>query len=205
MNTQARPAIGKIVKSNAHVDYVCQVYGRGEVKQTPSPDDYAFGTFVAIQPESAAPYGELVGVVYNTLLVNPDFGSLGPRLSARTELEVFSPDYLAETATLVGILVLGWVEQGGGAAHQGVPAMAATVNCPVYRLTGEELRRFHMDGGGRLCLHYAPLILAQRDPVIQQLMMNIVDRLAALFPDQQRRLAVMRNNLAWRSIVQSAG
>jgi hypothetical protein len=35
--------------------------------------------------------------------------------------------------------------------------------------------------------------------------MNIVDHLAPLFPAQQRTLAVMRNNLAWKSIVEPAG
>ncbi len=41
-------AIGKIVKSNTHIDYVCQVYNPGEIEPCPKPADYSFGTFVAI-------------------------------------------------------------------------------------------------------------------------------------------------------------
>ena len=45
--------IGKIVKSNSHIDYVCQVYGQGEFAPVPDAADYAFGSFVAIDSEDA--------------------------------------------------------------------------------------------------------------------------------------------------------
>jgi hypothetical protein len=93
--------IGKIVKSNSHVDYVCQVFGPGEVDVVPAPTEYTFGTFVAVDLDEGA--GSLVGIIYNTLLTNPEYGSFGPRLSPRSEVEIFSPDYLAETATLLGV------------------------------------------------------------------------------------------------------
>ena len=40
--------IGKIVKSDSHINYVCQIYGPREVELEPSPADYAFGRFVRI-------------------------------------------------------------------------------------------------------------------------------------------------------------
>lgn len=197
--------IGKVVKSNTHIDYVCQVYNPGEVEPCPSPADYSFGTFVAIHlDDEEAAANQLVGVIYNTLLMNPDFGNLGPRLSPRQELEVFSPDYLAETATLVGIIALGWVD-AEGANHQGVPALAATVNNRVTILEERALHVFHRDGDGNVSLRYMPVLLSQNNPLVPPLLINVVDRLAALFPEQQDRLALMRNNLAWKSIVQPAG
>jgi hypothetical protein len=194
--------IGKIVKSNSHVDYVCQVYGPGESAAPPAPADYSFGAFVSIHPEGAAV--TLVGLIYNTLLMNPDFGSLGPRLSGRAELEVFSPDYLAETATLVGVFAVGWFD-AAGQARQGVPGLAATVNCPVRRLEDAQLRQFHMDRSGQVSLHYAPLLLAQNNPLAPPLLMAVIDQLNELFPEQRSQLAVLRNNLAWKSIVQPVG
>jgi len=197
--------IGKIVKSNSHVDYVCQVYGFGEVPKPPTPSDYTFGTFVAAELDS---YGtgnqRLIGLIYNTLLMNPEFGNLGPRLSPRTEVEVFSPDYLAETATLLGVSGIGWVN-GAGAVHQGVPALAATVNCPVRLLDDDEIIRFHADGSGQPQLRYASLLLAQNNALIPPLLPSVIDRLGTLFPASRSRLAVMRNNVAWKSIVQPAG
>jgi hypothetical protein len=50
-----------------------------------------------------------------------------------------------------------------------------------------------------------PILLAQRDPLVPQLLMTLIDRLSSLFPNSRRQLSVMRNNLAWKSIVQPAG
>jgi hypothetical protein len=234
MNANSALAIGKIVKSNTHIDYVCQVFCRGECDPLPQPGDYALGTFVSIALEEVLPFGglggggsgtgarRLIGVIYNTLLLNPDFGSLGPRLSQRSDLEIFSPDYLSETATLVGVITVGWQTETG-AYHQGVPALAATVNNVVHRLDDGDLHAFHTNGSahgtvhgtadgtahgeanGRICLHYVPVLLSTQSPIVPPLLLNIVDRLRLLFPDQQRPLAVMRNNLAWKSIVEPAG
>ncbi len=201
--------IGKIVKSNTHIDYICQIYNPGETDLMPKPTDYTFGTFVSIELEPLASghegeAGRLIGVIYNTLLLNPDFGNLGPRLSSRQELEIFTPDYLSETATLVGIIALGWYD-GDKRYRQGVPALSATVNTFVRRLDESELLAFHCDEQKRPCLRYASLLLGQKDPLALQLLINIVDRLTELFPDQCGQLTVMRNNLAWKSIVQPAG
>lgn len=207
-------AIGKIVKSNTHIDYVCQVYCRGESDPLPESSDYCLGTFVRITLEAVAPFGappaghshprSIVGVIYNTLLLNPDFGSLGPRLSQRSDLEVFSPDYISETATLVGVITVGW-QDADGCYRQGVPQLAASVNTVVERLGDGDLLAFHRDAGGRLCLHYVPVLLATQSPIVPPLLLNIVDRLRLLFPEQERHLTVMRNNLAWKSIIQPAG
>ncbi|MFN8440730.1 MAG: hypothetical protein U0175_08180 [Caldilineaceae bacterium] len=206
MNKTASIPIGKIVKSNTHVDYVCQVYNQGEQPILPQVSDYSFGSFVSIQLDQLDQ--RLIGVIYNTLLMNPDFGNLGPRLSPRPDLEIFSPDYLAETATLVGIIAVGW-QQTDGSFRQGVPIFAATLNNEVQRLSNEELINFHQERNGRgqpqMRLRYAPLLLNMGNPLIPPLLINIIDQLSQLFPDQARQLAVMRNNLAWKSIVQPAG
>jgi hypothetical protein len=145
-----RTSIGKIVKSNTHIDYVCQVYNPGEIDAWPQPADYSFGTFVAIRlDDNGMPGGQIIGVIYNTLLMNPDFGSLGPRLSPRQELEIFTPDYLAETATLVGIIAVGWID-AAGVCHQGVPALAPTVNNPVYQMDDGLSSRRPRRGGAAL-------------------------------------------------------
>ena len=192
--------IGKIVKSNTHVDYVCQVYGPGEIESAPLPADYAFGTFARIGLADGHSY--LVGLIYSTILMNPEFGNLGPRLSSPADLEVFSPDYLREQATLVGIVAVGQAVRSR--ASQGVPPLAAAVGATVETMTAEEVRDFHRTGGG-LSLAYAPLLLAQGDPLIPHLLLNVVNRLSDLFPDQARQLAVLRGNLAWKTAVMPAG
>ena len=201
--------IGVIVNSNSHIDYVCQVFGPFEREQRPAPDAYAFGAFVAIAlpqfPEAneRSRAAELVGVVYNTLLVNPNFGNLGPRLSSRTEQAVFTPDLIDETATLVGVLALGWQDANG--PQQGMPRLAAEVSAAVRRLNDEEVRQFHRDAHGRPSLRYAATLLAQNNPLVPALLLEIIDGLGGLFPQEQAILRVMRDNVAWKSMVRPAG
>jgi hypothetical protein len=202
--------IGKIVKSNTHVDYVCQVYGPGEIAEPfPSPEDYAFGTFVRVGLSADGTQGALgssylVGLIYSTILMNPEFGNLGPRLSPPADLEVFSPDYLREQATLVGVVAVGQVTPGE--TRQGVPRLATNVGAEVSTMTADEVRTFHTpSSGGGLALAYAPLLLAQGDPLIPHLLLNVITRLDDLFPDQARQLAVLRGNLAWKTVVTPVG
>lgn len=196
--------IGKIVKSNSHIDYVCQIYGPGEVAQPPAPEDYALGSFVRIELETQ-PRSWLVGITYNTILMNPDFGNLGPRLSPREDLEVFSPDYLSETATLSGIIAIG-TQSGpeGGTSTQTVPAVAASVDAMVERMTEEQVKDFHRNSSS-VRLGYVPLLLAQNAPVIPYLLLEVIAELERLFPKEQARLAVLRNNIAWKSRIETMG
>ncbi len=193
--------IGKIVKSNSHVDYVCQINNPGEFSTLPQPQDYAFGTFVRVDLGDGSGY--LVGLIYSTILMNPEFGNLGPRLSPPSDLEIFSPDYLREQATLVSILAVGQVMRDGE-VYQGVPLLAATVNAAVETMSPDEIRHFHTSSG-RLSLAYVPRLLAEGDAITPHLLLKVVEQLIVLFPEQKRQLAVLRGNLAWKAAVTPAG
>jgi len=193
-------SIGKIIKSNSHTDYICQVYGPGEVKTPPTREDYAFGTFVRVE------LGDerwLVGIIYDTMLFNPDFGRLGPRLSPEPELAVFSPDYLNEKAILVGIAAVGMMDATGNVV-QGVPALAASTDALVERMTDDQVRTFHQ-GNPIPQLAYAPLLLAQGSPLALPLLQTVIARLMALFPNQADLLAVLQDDLAWKAQVGPLG
>ena len=194
--------IGKLVKSNSHTDYICQTYGPSEVETPPYLENYAFGTFVHIPLESAAI--ELIGLIYDTVLLNPDFGNLGPRLSPASDLAVFSPDYLAEKVTLVGITALGTLAPDGTATH-GVPPLSAQIDALVERMDDEAVRRFHRTPEGGVRLGYVPLLLALGSPLARPLVLHVVDRLQALFPEQASRLNVLRGELAWQAAIGPLG
>jgi hypothetical protein len=195
--------IGKIVNSGSHVDYTCQVYNPGEVEHLPQPEDYGFGAWVGVEGGQG---GCLVGAIYNTILLNPEFGSLGPRLSPREELSVFSPDYLAEKATLVAVVILGAlrVEKQALVPHQGVPSVAASIDDRVRGLRREEIVAFHTSDRG-LRLGYLPTLTAMNNPLAAQLVLRIIAMLCELFPADAQRLAILRNNLAWRVCVDPVG
>ena len=192
--------LGKVVKSNGHVDYVCQVYGSGETSSPPSPDDYAFGTFVRIAlPDEAS----LIGLVYDTILMNPEFGSLGPRLSPSTDLEIFSPDYLREKAVLVGLAAVGQIA-ADGSVLQGVPRVAADVDATVQKLSEAETKSFHQGTPGPR-MAYASFLLAQGQALTPHLLLRVIEQLEELFPQESQSLSVLRSNLAWKAVITPAG
>ncbi len=235
----AAVGIGKIVGSESHVRYTCQVFNPGEVATPPDPAACAFGGFVrlplrtalaapdvaaleprpgaairsdALMPAPAQPLWA-VGFIYGTILVNPAFGSLGPRLSNGEQLAVFSPDYLAERAVLVSILVLGTMSGEGaptGRVTHGVPALAPDLGAVVELLTEAQVRAFHTFADtpqARPYLHlgYLPHTVAQDHPLLPLAMLRTVERLGALLPENASLLAIVKRNLAWRLKVLAAG
>jgi hypothetical protein len=191
--------IGRVVASNDQTDYVVHVHGEGDVEAPPSVLDRAFGQFVAI------PAGEnrLIGIVYRTQLVNPAYGDLGPRLSTETEIPIFSPDYLRETATLVGVTILGtaWADETELKYDQHTSLLSPAIDAPVFALPDDEFVAFHRPAG-RLRLEYFPRLLARPSPSVPDLLRGIVDRLVEAFPDDRPRLSVIRQSITWRAAIQ---
>lgn len=230
--------IGKIVGSDSHVRYTCQIFGPGEVAIPPDPSAYAFGSFVrmplrttpaadvamleppppamarsdTLMPVQAQPLWA-VGLIYDTILVNPAFGALGPRLSNDEQLAIFSPDYLAERAVLVSILALGTMRGEGapsGRVTHGVPALALDLGAAVEQLSEAQVRAFHSFADTpqtRPYLHlgYLPHTVAQDHPLLPMAMLRTVERLETLLPENAALLAIVKRNLAWRLKVLAAG
>lgn len=192
--------IGKIVSANSHTDYVCQVYSSSEIESPPNREKYAFGTFVRVSLDNDR---FLVGLIYDTVLINPDFGRLGPRLSPETELAVFSPDYLNEKATLVGITTIGMIE-ADSRVTQGVPRLSANTDALVERMSEDQVRDFHQHNPS-IRLAYVPLLLSQSNPLAFHLLQTIFVQLNRLFPEQTQLLSVLQTDLAWKSQINPLG
>lgn len=190
--------IGKVIKSNSHIDYVCQVHGPGEVASPPAPEDYALGTWVCI-PAGSNSNSFAVGLIYDTQLYNPDYGTFGPRLSSQSQLEVFSPDYLNETAVLLGVLVVGQT-QGGRRVASGYSPVAAQVGADVSTMDDDDVREFHLGEHG-LEVGYYSLLLAMSDPIIPQLLLRVLDGLEDKLPEHARVINSLRSSLAWKTHV----
>lgn len=192
--------LARIVQSNSHVDYAARVLDSLETATPPSPADYHFGRFVRIR--AGRDEHEVVGVICNSQLINPEFGGYGPRLTTPTELNaVFTPDYLNEQGVLIGILLLGWRE--AGEFRQGVPRVVLSVNSPVETLTAEEVGAFHRDRGGRLRLAYYTQVTTHARLFAFHLIEAIVEQLAPLVsPAEQSRLDVLRRGMAWQQTLE---
>src|SRR6266700_2335379 len=229
--------IGKIVKSDSHINYVCQIYGPREVEVEPSPADYAFGRFVRVAVRSGLaddpsakldlalgishePIMYAVGVIYDTILLNPAFGSLGPRLSNETQVELFSPDYISEKAVLIYVMVLGMMEQRPVPTSQpeilsvmhGVPLLSLELGSEIETMIDEEVRAFHFfsdqpEPGKRAYLHmgYIPHIIGQRNSLLPMVTLRIIDQLECLFPENLSVLSIVKRNFAWKLKVETTG
>lgn len=194
-------SIGKIIKSNSHIDYVCQVYGPGETAKPPLPEEHALGAWVQM-PAGSQEDSHAVGVIYDTQLYNPDYGTFGPRLSNPAQLEVFSPDYLNETATLLGVLIIGQT-RAGARATSGYCPVAPSIGAEVRQMQAEQVRRFHLGDSG-LELGYYSLLASIHVPIMNPLLLSLLDGLELLLPEHSRTISALRTNLSWRTRVELA-
>jgi len=83
--------IARIVSSNSHIDYVGRIIDEFDTNDAPTDDDYGFADFVSIPFDTDK---KIFGVIYNSMLMNPEYANFGPRLSPKPELNQFSPDFL---------------------------------------------------------------------------------------------------------------
>lgn len=196
-------SLGKVVKSNAHTDYVCQVYGQNEFDPVPQVESYALGTFVRIELGENSGSGQLIGLIYDTVLLNPDFGRLGPRLSPESELTLFAPDYLNERAILVGITAIGRIKPDDE-IFQGVPLLAANGDAQVIQMSDEEIKAFHVYDGA-LHLDYLPLLVQMDNPLALHIGWIVLKVLAKLMPEYATELAVLSDDLLWRTQIGPLG
>jgi len=196
--------IGKIVKSNSHTDYVCQVYGLSEIESPPNVEDYAFGTFVRVALATQSQCW-LVGLIYDTILLNPDFGRLGPRLSPPSDLAVFSPDYLNEKVTLVGVVAIGMVG-AQGIVIQGIPPYSAMTDALVETMTDQQIRDFHA-GNPSWRLAYLPYLLTKNTPEARYLIQHVLGHLRHMFTasEQARILELILDVVTWNNQITPLG
>lgn len=186
--------IAKIIKSNSHIDYVAQIIDELDAANPPSAEDFGFAQFVKLPLETE----EIVGVIYNSMLVNPEYASFGPRLSPKPELGSFSPDYLNEQGFLVGILLLGVKGENGKIIH-GVPRRVVPAGQEVYKIEAGEVKKFHTDENDCLQIHYYSQVVAHAGLFAVPLLEAVIDQLTLDCSEtEKQRLGVLKQTLAWQ-------
>ncbi len=211
--TPSDTALGSIVHSNTQMDYVVQTFRDGEREDPPSRDEYEFGQPVyATETVRGTPYA-VIGVVYDTQLVDPDQGRSGPRLSA-PEQEMFVPGYVNEKQTMLGVALLGTAEldadphrqsnhetdgdpQSFTGVSQSMPRWTLDIDDFVYALSDDGFRQFHTHDG-TLDLQYYERLIATADRFGPEIALVIVDRLRRL-TDADAVLDVVEKKVRWQS------
>jgi hypothetical protein len=186
--------IAKIVSSNSHIDYVARVIDSLDCDAPPKAADYCFGQFVRLESDRES----VVGVIYDSRLVNPEYGSFGPRLSPRPALGNFSPDYINEQGILIGILLLGTLDENGKATH-GVPRQIVPAGQDVTTIDHGDVARFHAAEDGRVHLHYYSQVVANAAQFAIPLLDSIIGQLCDGCSEvEAQRLQVLKQSLSWQ-------
>ena len=187
--------IATIVSSNSHIDYIARVIDSLDAEESlPHPSDYCFGQFVALRGDDE----DVIGVIYDSRLVNPEYGSFAPRSGARAELGRHNADYAKEQGILIGILLLGTVDPSGK-SFQGVPRRIVPVGRAVTKLDHDQVERFHSNGDGQVQLHYYAQVVSNARQFAIPLLGSIIDQLFVNCSETEtQRLKVLKQSLTWQ-------
>ncbi|AFZ73777.1 hypothetical protein SAMN05443661_15314 [Natronobacterium gregoryi] len=196
--------IGSIVSSNSHLDYVAEVYKDRDCDRPPELHEREFGQPVFIKKTVDGTEHVIVGVIYDTQLVDPDQGRTGPRL-AQDDQAQFTPGYIEERTTLVGIALLGTAvitddRTIADPSHQ-MPRWTLEVDDTVYHCPDQFTEAFHRVDG-QIQLAYLDRLVDIAGDLGAEVIVTLIDRLRGVLPEDdsnQRVLDVVEQNVQWQA------
>lgn len=196
--------IGSIVSSNSHLDYVVEVYKERDCERPPKLSEREFGQPVFIKKTIDETEHAVMGVIYNTQLVDPDQGRTGPRL-AQDDQAQFTPGYIEERTTLAGVALLGTAKITEDRiitepAHS-MPRWTLEVDDTVYHCPDELTRTFHTVDG-QIQLAYIDRLVDIAGSLGAEVIATLINRLRRVLPDDdsnQRVLDVVEQNVKWQA------
>ncbi|WP_435158645.1 hypothetical protein [Haladaptatus sp. DFWS20] len=199
-------AVGSIVNSNSHMDYTVEIFNESDRDRPPERDECGFGQPVFIRKTIGGNDYLIIGVIYDTQLVDPDQGRSGPRLAQENQPQ-FTPGYVEERTTLAGVALLGIAEVTDDEtietpSHK-MPRWTLSVDDVVKQCPDGVTRAFHSGEDGSLQIAYIERLLDVAGPLGAEVTLAIIERLQELFPDEvhQRVLSVVEKNVRWQSSI----
>lgn len=197
--------LGCIVHSNSHMDYVSEVFRERDRENPPGKRDHRFGQPVYTRQNVDGETYVIVGVVYNTQLVDPDQGRSGPRLAADMQ-DMFNPGYVQDKQTLLGVGLLGYAllapceERDGWSfaeVSHDMPPWTLDVDDIVYKLEPDGVRAFHAaDGSPKL--GYYQRLLDVAGEFGSEVTLALIDQLREAATDTAV-LDVIERNVRWQA------
>ena len=196
--------IGSIVSSNSHLDYVAEVYKERDCDRPPKLHEREFGQPVFLKKVVDGTEHVVIGVIYDTQLVDPDQGRTGPRL-AQDDQAQFTPGYIEERTTLAGIALLGTAvitdDRAIAEPSQQMPRWTLEVDDTVYHCPEQFVETFHrVDGSVQLA--YMDRLVDIAGDLGAEVVVTLIDRLRSLLPEDdsaQQVLDVVEQNVQWQA------
>ena len=193
--------IGSVVGSNSHIDYVGEVYTETMRENPPEPTDFEFGQFVYVAKKVQGHERVFVGIIYDTQLVDPDQGRLGPDLSQPEEQNLFNPSYVDEKQVLTGIVLLGHAKVEDGELvdpEHSIPRWTLEIDDVVQKLSEEDVIRFH-EIEGEVRLEYYQRIVDVAGGFSEDILSQVLTLLKEEKPGEADALDVIQKNLEWQT------
>ncbi len=188
------------------MDYTVEIYNETDRERAPTPDECGFGQPVFIKKTIQETKYIVMGVIYDTRLVDPDQGRSGPRLAQQDQPQ-FTPGYVEERTKLAGVALLGiaGITNDGTIEepdHQ-MPRWTLAVEDIVEQCPDGVIRAFHTTADGGIQLAYMERLLDVAGPLGAEVTLTLIERLSELFPaeEHQRLLNIIEKDVRWQSSV----
>lgn len=204
--TESDLTLGTVAQSHSQMDYVVEVYRERERDRPPEKQDYEFGQPVYSTTTVRGEEYAVVGVVYDSQLVDPDQGREGPRLS-NPDQEMFVPGYVDEKRTLLGVAFLGFARLTPHSDSEGydladvdqeMPRWTLDIDDPVSKLSAEGFRQFHFPDG-KLRVQYYDRLISTADRFGAEVTLSLIDRLRSDTPADGDMLDVIEQKVRWEA------
>jgi len=204
--TESDLTLGTIAESHSQMDYIVEVYRERERERPPEKQDYEFGQPVYSTTTVRGDEYAVIGVVYDSQLIDPDQGREGPRLS-NPDQEMFVPGYVDEKRTLLGIAFLGCARlsphsDGSGYdltdVEQEMPRWTLDIDDPVSKLSTEGFRQFHFSEDA-LRVQYYDRLNSTADRFGAEVTLSLIDRLRSDTPAGGEMLDVIEQKVRWEA------
>lgn len=196
--------IGSVVSSNSHLDYVVEVYKERDCDRPPELHEREFGQPVFIKKVVDGTERAIMGVIYDTQLVDPDQGRTGPRL-AQDDQAQFTPGYIEERTTLAGVALLGAATINEAKAIEDpthrMPRWTLEVDDTVYQCPDQVTVDFHTVED-QIQLAYLDRLVDIAGDLGAEVVIALIDRLRGMLPEDdpnQRVLDVVEQNVQWQA------
>jgi hypothetical protein len=198
-------AIGSIVNSNNHMDYTVEIYNEHDRERAPEPHERGFGQPVFIRQSIEGTSYAVMGVIYDTTLVNPDQGRSGPRL-APPEQDRFTPGYVEECTTLAGVALLGTAQINADdmihdPSHR-MPRWTLSIDDTVYQCPDGVTQAFHTTSDGDFQMAYVDRLIDIAGMLGTEVTVALIARLRETLADDDtthRVLDVIERNVRWQA------
>lgn len=204
--SDADRTLGSIAQSHSQMDYVVEIYREHERERPPEKQEYEFGQPVYSRTTVGSTEYALVGVVYDSKLVDPAQGRAGPRLS-NPDQEMFVPGYVDEKRTLLGVAYLGYASlartDDAGAydfseVTQELPRWTLDLDDEVSKLPAAGFAQFHFPDD-TLQLRYYDRLVATAEGFGAEVTLALLDRLRERTAADETLLDVIEQKIRWET------